>query len=134
MEFRVGIMTRDYDASLRFYHDALGFSIHQQWDRGGEDFGAVLATERGSVELLPLTSGYIQSHDGNADGANAAAAARVWLYIEVADVDAAYTRAKDHGATVLLPPTDEPWGHRRIRLRDPNGVIVGLFSRTAQPE
>jgi PhnB protein len=42
-----------------------------------------------------------------------------FLYVE--DADAVYERAMAAGATSLLPPTNEPAGHRGAALRDPAG-------------
>ena len=53
-----------------------------------------------------------------------------WLYVEVPDVDAAYARAQAHGLSIVMPPTDEPWGHRRMRLQDPDGLMVSLFTES----
>lgn len=45
----------------------------------------------------------------------------VTLHLEVADVDAAYSRAIDAGATPLLEPADQPHGARHGTLTDPFG-------------
>jgi PhnB protein len=45
------------------------------------------------------------------------------LALVVADVDAAFRRACEAGATALEPPTDEAHGPRRGRLRDPSGFV-----------
>jgi PhnB protein len=41
----------------------------------------------------------------------------------VPDVDAAYKRAVDHGASPALPPTDMFWGDRYGWVRDPFGHV-----------
>src|SRR5215469_7767953 len=46
--------------------------------------------------------------------------------IGVADVDAAYQRAVDNGATPALPPTDMFWGDRYGWVRDPFGHMWAL--------
>jgi uncharacterized glyoxalase superfamily protein PhnB len=46
--------------------------------------------------------------------------------IGVDDVDAAYTRAIDHGASPALPPTDMFWGDRYGWIRDPFGHVWAL--------
>jgi uncharacterized glyoxalase superfamily protein PhnB len=43
------------------------------------------------------------------------------IHLHVDDVDALAARAADAGATILLPPTDQPHGERQCRLRDPFG-------------
>ena len=46
--------------------------------------------------------------------------------ISVPDVDAAYRRAVDHGASPALPPTDMFWGDRYGWVRDPFGHVWAL--------
>ncbi|MGB7318761.1 MAG: VOC family protein [Planktotalea sp.] len=53
------------------------------------------------------------------------------LSIEVEDVDALYTRAKELGMSVEYELTDEPWGVRRFYLRDPAGTLLNILSHGA---
>ncbi|MFZ0818630.1 MAG: VOC family protein [Candidatus Acidiferrales bacterium] len=46
--------------------------------------------------------------------------------VGVADVDSAFKRAVDHGATPALPPTDMFWGDRYGWIRDPFGHVWAL--------
>ena len=46
--------------------------------------------------------------------------------VAVLDVDAAYKRAVDEGASPEMPPTDMFWGDRYSWLRDPFGHIWAL--------
>jgi len=43
------------------------------------------------------------------------------VMVRVADVDAHHRRAVAHGARILSPPTDYPFGERRYSLADPAG-------------
>jgi lactoylglutathione lyase len=47
------------------------------------------------------------------------------LYFTVPDVDAAFARALQAGAVVMVPPAEKPWGRAAI-LRDPDGVLFEL--------
>src|SRR2546425_794423 len=53
-----------------------------------------------------------------------------WWLESPAEVDAAYQLAMQHGMTVTMPPTDEPWNVREFHLRHPDGhtfrVSAGL--------
>ncbi|MDI4635631.1 hypothetical protein J7U46_21380 [Pelomonas sp. V22] len=43
-----------------------------------------------------------------------------------AEVDEAHTLSVANGATVLWPPTDEPWGVRECRIMRPDGHVFRL--------
>jgi uncharacterized glyoxalase superfamily protein PhnB len=45
--------------------------------------------------------------------------------VMVDDVDDHYRHAESHGAEILYPPTDQPYGYREYSARDPEG---GLWS------
>jgi uncharacterized glyoxalase superfamily protein PhnB len=48
--------------------------------------------------------------------------------VEVADVDAVHAEAVRRGLEVVHPLTDEPWGVRRVFVKDPNGVVVNVVA------
>ena len=54
-------------------------------------------------------------------GAEVREATRSFLYLYLADVDAAYARALAAGATSLEAPRDVPYGDRRAMVEDPFG-------------
>jgi uncharacterized glyoxalase superfamily protein PhnB len=43
------------------------------------------------------------------------------VMVRVDDVDAHHRRASDHGARILGPPTDYPYGERQYTAEDPGG-------------
>jgi len=45
------------------------------------------------------------------------------LYVNVESVDEHFARAKKVGATILQPPTDTQYGHRRYGAADPEGHV-----------
>jgi len=50
--------------------------------------------------------------------------AALWLYVD--DLDEAYRRALDAGATSVAEPALMPWGERVAQVRDPGGFVVHL--------
>jgi catechol 2,3-dioxygenase-like lactoylglutathione lyase family enzyme len=44
-----------------------------------------------------------------------------WWVASPAEVDATHALALQHGLTVTMPPTDEPWQVREFHLRHPDG-------------
>ena len=57
---------------------------------------------------------------GQAGGPWKARSAALYLWVE--DVDAAYARALQAGATSESEPEDKPYGHRNAGVVDANGV------------
>lgn len=53
------------------------------------------------------------------------------LSIEVDDVDAIYQRTKSMDLDIVYELTDEPWGVRRLYVRDPFGKIVNILAHTS---
>ena len=51
------------------------------------------------------------------------------LELQVDDVDDLLERATAL-AEIVQPPTTMPWGNRSMLLRDPDGAIVNIFSRS----
>ncbi len=48
--------------------------------------------------------------------------------VEVEEVEALFEAAKDSGAEIVYPLTDEPWGVRRFFVRDPGGTVINVVS------
>lgn len=76
----------------------------------------------GSLEVMladefPELESFGPEHFGGTYGA---------IYLHVDDVDAAWQRAVDAGATVIRPLTDTFWGEREGQLLDPFGHRWGL--------
>jgi len=97
----------------------------------GEAFGAseVLRMPMGEGKLahaeVKIGDSFVMLADEFPDmgflGPNKRGGATASLLIYVEDVDAAYQRALDAGATAERPPADQFWGDRMGTLRDPFG-------------
>jgi len=97
----------------------------------GEAFGAteVLRMPMGEGRLahaeVKIGDSFVMLADEFPDmgflGPNKRGGATASLLIYVEDVDAAYQRALDAGATAERPPADQFWGDRMGTLRDPFG-------------
>ncbi|MEZ0094742.1 VOC family protein [Streptacidiphilus sp. EB129] len=111
--------TRNADASAAFYHKAFGVDVtpmeqapgYRTLDIGGRPVGGLQAmTEPPFIPEVP-------SH---------------WMtYFAVEDTDTTVDQAVKTGASVILPPTDSPFG-RVATLRDPWGAVFSVI-RTEQP-
>lgn len=116
-ELRVLVGTTDYDGTVSFYRDVLGFPVHEVWDD---------PDGRGTL-LRAAASGLIEVIEDSPDHP-AQAPRGVTVSIEVPDVDARYERLAEAGATITEPLGDRPWGHRNVGFRDPNGLDLVLFT------
>ena len=97
------LRVEDFDASVRYYVDILGFSL--EWSVGR--FGCV---RRGSAALF-LCEGS-QGRSGT------------WVYIGVSDADALHTELADRGARIRHEPRNFPWGSRELHVFDPDGHVI----------
>ena len=108
------IVTHDLERLARFYTGVAGATETSRTPDDGPTF--YLGLRIGDSEL-----GIVG--DGSVEGA---AAGRVLLSIEVADVDAALTQVEPHGGQAPTPATDMPWSQRVAHVRDPDGNAVNL--------
>ena len=116
-QFRVVFTARDFEASKSFYQDGLGLEVDHEWDYGPDDRGIVFKAASGMIEIFPL-----------APGADYTAPRGLSLLIQVSDVDKMFEEALSGSMPVLAAPQDYPWGHRVLRLTDPDGIVVSLFT------
>jgi catechol 2,3-dioxygenase-like lactoylglutathione lyase family enzyme len=118
-ELRVAVTVADFDEALRFYRDALGLSVVEEWDGG-----VVLDAGRATLELL--SSEHAELIDRIEVGERSAGPVR--LALEVDDSEATAQALTDAGAKLLGGPVVTPWSHRNVRLRAPDGMQLTLFS------
>lgn len=103
----------DFEASVAYYVDVLGFTL--AWRDG--TFGSV---RHGDVSLM-LCAGS-QGHAGT------------WVYIDVSDADALYDELRARGARIRHPPTNFPWGMRELHVFDLDGHVLRLGAEVARDE
>ena len=121
----VNLYTRDIEAALRFYRDLLGF--HETFRTPRE----------GTPEHVELTLG------GFAIGLGTVEAARrvhgvdaepghpvMTLVLWTGDADAAFAQLVAAGAPAVQAPHGSGNGNRNALVRDPDGNLVEIVSRT----
>lgn len=107
----VELMTEDTAAASRFYSSLLGWTT-----TGGDDGGRYITFWNDEERVAGLTV----PHPGFS--------ANAWLtYLSVSDVDATTARARDAGATVVVPETTVGDQGRMAVLMDPGGAAIGLW-------
>jgi predicted enzyme related to lactoylglutathione lyase len=116
------LVVADVPRSVRFYEQAFGLEpghAHAEGDYAELETGSTrlaFASEELAARHWPLR--YTPNRAGNPPPA-------VELTLVVVDVDAAFARAVDHGATAVVEPTEKPWG-RAAYVRDLDGLLLQL--------
>lgn len=116
------VYVRDVFSSLAFYETAFDTARHHADDDGSYGEFRFGETCVGFVAEWHATR-HLAHPFRRSDHADEPAAFE--LYFTVPDVDAAFARAVQAGAVVIVPPTDKPWGRAAI-LRDPDGVLFEI--------
>jgi uncharacterized glyoxalase superfamily protein PhnB len=114
------ITCKDVGASIRFYHEVLGFGVAQTYEREGKVVGAIISA--GDIRIV------LNQDDGKL-GWDRIKGQGFYLQINVAayaDVDAAAARIKAAGGTLLNEPQDRPWGVRMFQFKDLDGFKLGM--------
>lgn len=109
------LMTTDPEGAKAFYPAVTGWGT-QVWDTMAYTMWTVGEGPIGGIMKLP-------------DEAVAGGARPHWLgYVAVPDVDATTARARELGATVMVPPTDIPTVGRYSVLADPQGALIATYT------
>lgn len=118
--FGCSITCKDVEASIRFYRDAIGFTVAQQFERDGKVAGAIITA--GQIHIV------LNQDDGKL-GWERIKGQGIYLQINVAskaDVDLAADRIKAAGGHLLNTPEDRPWGARMFQFKDLDGFKLGV--------
>ncbi|MCX5556653.1 VOC family protein [Streptomyces sp. NBC_00038] len=111
------LLYADAKAAIRQLTEAFGFTELSVYE--GED-GAVMHAEltQGNGAVMLGSKGTGSVFDGAMKGAGP-----MGVYVVVDDVDTHHQQAVDHGAEILMPPTDQEYGSRDYMARDIEGNI-----------
>ena len=116
---------KDLEASIRFYRDAIGFTVAQTFESDGKVAAAVVAA--GDCRIV------LNQDDGKL-GWDRIKGQGFYLQINVvapADVDAAAARIKAAGGTLVDEPANRSWGVRMFQFKDLDGFKLGVSTPLA---
>jgi catechol 2,3-dioxygenase-like lactoylglutathione lyase family enzyme len=122
-ELRLAYTVEDYDEAVRFYRDALGLPVIQEWDQP-TGRGAILDAGRATLELLSVDQSELV--DGVEVGEVVSGPVR--LALEVEDSEETANTLMSAGAQKVGGPVVTPWSHKNVRLRAPDGMQLTLFT------
>jgi predicted enzyme related to lactoylglutathione lyase len=110
----------DLDASLYFYRDVMGFTVHELWEHEGTPVGA---------DLVAGTAHLLIGQDDFAKGRDREKGIGFRLYFTTTQsVDDVAQAVKERGGDLASEPEDMPWGGRAFSMVDPDGFNVTIAS------
>ena len=111
------ISPEDFEASLAFYRDVLGWSVTDTWGGDGAERGAILSG--GGVKVVIAQ----RPAPGKAD--EALGTPKPNVHLDIHDVDARF-RKMPKGEHVVRGPEATHWGTRWFVVRDPDGNLIAF--------
>jgi catechol 2,3-dioxygenase-like lactoylglutathione lyase family enzyme len=113
------VFVRDMEAMRRFYEDVLGFAVLRELSAGWIEY-----------RLGPNTLALARPSRTAGDAPVPAGSAALQLAFKVAvpEVDGCARHLVAHGVVLMSPPTDQPFGHRTLFFRDPDGNLLEIYA------
>lgn len=113
------LFARDMHRMRAFYEQVMRFPIDHELGRSWVAF-------RVGPTMLALTERGLMFDD--APTPVGALSAQLAFRVPLPDVDRCATELAQLGVPIVLPPTDQPWGHRTVFFRDPDGNVLEVFA------
>ena len=122
-ELRLVLTMKDFDRAIAFYRDTLGLRQLAAWENGG---GHSVLLDGGRATLEIFDEAQARAIDEIEVGRRVAGQVRV--AIQTTDAASAATDLARMGAEILGGPVITPWGDRNVRISDPEGIQLTLFT------
>ncbi|MDT5298732.1 MAG: PhnB protein [Mycobacterium sp.] len=128
------LVVDDAAAAIDFYVKAFGATEYGRVPH--PDGRLVHAALDINGSMVMLNDDFPEYSDGKSSTPKALGGTPVTIHLQVVDVESAFQRAVDAGATVIAPLEDQFWGDRYGVIRDPFGHhwSLGQPVRTVSPE
>ena len=112
------IFVRDMTAMRRFYEEVLGFPLLREFTGWFEyqlgNNTLALARPSRTAKDAPVPQG--------------TAALQLAFKVALPEVDACADELVRRGVDLLSPPTNQPFGHRTVFFRDPDGNLLEFYA------
>jgi predicted enzyme related to lactoylglutathione lyase len=119
----------DPDASLAFYRDTLGFTVHNDVGQGTMRWITVGPADPAGTAIVltpPAVDPGITDDERRTIAEMMAKGTYASIVLATDDLDGTFARVRERGAEVVQEPTDQPWGVRDCAFRDPAGNQVRI--------
>jgi len=113
------IFVRQMPAMREFYGTVLGFPVHKElgskWIEYRVGSNTLALTERGAVFDDPLPPVGVLS-------------LQLAFRVAPGEILTCASTLKERGVNIISGPTDQPWGHRTLFFRDPDGNVLEIYA------
>lgn len=113
------IFARQVPAMREFYGTTLGFPLHKelgpQWIEFRVGSNILALTERGLIfddPSPPIGTLSLQ----------------LAFRVSPSEVATCASALQERGVSIVSGPTDQPWGHRTLFFRDPDGNVLEIYA------
>ena len=113
------IFARDMARMRRFYEHVLAFKIRRE-------LGASWIEYTVGSNILALTERGLLFDD--APTPPGALSLQLAFRVAPGDVDRCADELRRHGVDLHATPQDQPWGHRTLFFRDPDGNVLEIYA------
>jgi catechol 2,3-dioxygenase-like lactoylglutathione lyase family enzyme len=113
------ILVRDWPAMRSFYENVLGFAVTRELSQGWIEY-----------QVGPHTLALARPKRLASDQPPPLGSASLQLAFKVSrdDVDRCAAELTDKGIALMEPPADQPFGHRTLFFRDPDGNLLEVYA------
>ena len=122
-ELRLVLTVSDFEAAVALYRDALGLAELEDWSDGD---AKVVLLDGGHATLELVNERQAAAIDHTEAGRRVSGPVRIAF--KVADSQATADRLARAGVEQVAAAETTPWNDRNIRMRDPEGMQLTLFT------
>ena len=123
------ITPADFDASLAFYRDTLGFEVRNDVGYGGLRWITVGPADQPGTSIVlhpPAVDPGITDDERRTITEMMAKGTYAVIVLATADLDGTFERVQAGRAEVVQEPTEQPYGVRDCAVRDPAGNLLRI--------
>lgn len=113
------IHVRDMQAMREFYETVMGFEMDRALSESWLEYRV------GSQTLALARPGLTRAEPPVPEGV---AAMQLAFRVPPGEVDRCADELRARGIALLAPPKDQPFGHRTLFFRDPDGNVVEIYA------